>query len=167
MLPVPDLVNTAGSDDGRTGAGLLRAAVLEVGGLPLFGAAKHVVSPRFVLFAMVGACGLCVHLAVLSFALAAGISFLFSQAVAVLSAMTFNFILNNVTTYSDRRRSGWRFLSGLASFYAVCSFGALASVVGADRVYGWTRLWWLAGASGAVIGALWNYAASGAVTWRR
>jgi len=36
--------------------------------------------------------------------------------------MTFNDTLNNALTYRDRRLHGWRFLTGLVSFAALCSW---------------------------------------------
>src|ERR1700704_4616449 len=80
---------------------------------------------RFLLFSLIGALGLMTHLAVLWTMLhAAGASFAVAQGVATVLAMTGNFLLNNLFTYRDRRLRGWRVLSGLASFYAVCGAGA-------------------------------------------
>ncbi len=81
--------------------------------------------------------------------------------------MTTNFVLNNQLTYRDRRLSGLAMLRGLVTFYAVCSVGVLANVGVANLIYESEPVWWIAGAAGAVMGAVWNYAASSVLTWRK
>ena len=128
----------------------------------------HVVPSRFILFGVVGGFGVFIHLAALGVALHASTTFTVAQSIAVLIAMTSNFALNNVITYRDRRRSGWRFLTGLLSFYVICSIGAVANVAVASLIYAQKNYaWWLAGLAGAVVGAVWNYAVSSFYTWRR
>ena len=120
---------------------------------------------RFLLFSLIGGMGVAVHLTTLWTALhAAHASFPVAQATATLVAMTFNFLLNNLFTYRDRRLRGWRLLGGLGSFYAVCGLGAAANVGIAAHVAG-AHSWWLAGLAGAAISAVWNYAMSSIFTW--
>jgi dolichol-phosphate mannosyltransferase len=127
----------------------------------------RVIPVRLVLFLCVGGSGVAVHFASLYALLIAGVSFVAAQAVAVLAAMTSNFTLNNLITYRDQRLSGWRWLRGLASFYAVCAVGAVANVSLATLIYRATEIWWLAGGIGAALGAAWNYLASRSLTWRQ
>lgn len=122
---------------------------------------------RLIQFMMVGGLGLGVHLAVLGSLVGLGAAFALAQTLAVWTAMTFNFALNNAFTYADRRLRGWRMLGGLASFYAVCLLGAAANVGVGTYVNDVQHSWWLAGVAGAVIGAVWNFAASSIVTWRK
>ena len=61
------------------------------------------ISIRFVLFALVGATGLAVHLLALQQALALSVSFDWAQTIAAFTAMTWNFFLNNQLTYRDKR----------------------------------------------------------------
>jgi dolichol-phosphate mannosyltransferase len=122
---------------------------------------------RFVLFVLVGGSGVFVHLAALYLLLAFGASFTLAQTGAVFVAMTSNFILNNTITYRDQRLRGFAFVRGLATFYLVCSLGALANVGVASLLYFERPVWWLAGLAGAVIGAVWNYAMSRLLTWNR
>lgn len=123
---------------------------------------------RFLMFAFIGALGVGVHLAALAVGLGiVGLGFAAAQAIAVWAAMTANFSLNNMLTYSDRRLKGWMMLRGLASFYAVCLIGAAANVGISTWIYQSDRAWWVAGIAGAVAGAVWNYAASSVLTWRR
>jgi dolichol-phosphate mannosyltransferase len=141
--------------------------VLEYLGLLLAKLSGDWLSIRFVLFAMVGSTGLIVHLAALQQALALGLAFDWAQTVAAYVAMTSNFLLNNQLTYRDRRLKGLAALRGLVTFCAVCSVGTIANVGVANWVYGSSPSWWLAGTAGALMGVVFNYAASSAVTWRR
>jgi len=126
------------------------------------------VSLRFLLFALVGSIGLVVHLASLDLAFNLfGQSFAESQLIGAVAAMTSNFLLNNFLTYRDQRLKGWAILRGLLAFYIVCSVGLLANVGVAFSVYGQQPIWWLAGAAGALMGVVWNYAMSGLFVWRK
>jgi len=125
-------------------------------------------SLRFLLFAMVGGIGLFVHLGTLFVALQV-LDFPFpeAQAAGALVAMSSNFILNNFLTYRDQRLKGAAILRGLLAFYLVCSVGLLANVGVAFSVYDQEPIWWLAGAAGALMGVVWNYAMSGLFVWRK
>lgn len=125
-------------------------------------------SIRFILFVMVGTSGLLVHLIALRFFLdVAVLPFDWAQAAAAYAAMTWNFALNNRLTYRDRRLTGWAAIKGLLSFYVVCSVGAVANVGVASWVHRGAAEWWLAGTAGALMGAVFNYSASAAFTWRQ
>jgi dolichol-phosphate mannosyltransferase len=141
--------------------------VLEYLGLLLAKLSGDWLSLRFVLFALVGASGLIVHLWALRQGLVLGLDFDWAQTLAAYVAMTSNFALNNQLTYRDRRLRGLSALKGLLIFYAVCSVGTVANVGVANWVYGSRPSWWLAGTAGAVMGVVFNYAASSMFTWRR
>ena len=137
-------------------------------GLVLAKLTRDVVSLRFLLFAMVGSLGLVVHLAALYAALEVfHVPFAGAQACGALCAMTSNFILNNFLTYRDQRLKGFAILRGLLLFYLVCSVGLFANVGVAFSVYDQQPIWWLAGAAGALMGVVWNYAMSGLFVWRK
>jgi dolichol-phosphate mannosyltransferase len=137
-------------------------------GLVLAKWTNDVVSLRFLLFALVGSIGLFVHFAVLFVALEAfRLPFAEAQACGALLAMTSNFLLNNFLTYRDQRLKGFGILRGLLLFYLVCSVGLLANVGVAFSVYDQEPIWWLAGAAGALMGVVWNYAMSGLFVWRK
>lgn len=140
--------------------------VLEYLGLLLAKLSGDRVSIRFVLFAIVGATGLAVHLLALKQALAFGLGFDWAQTAAAFTAMTWNFFLNNQLTYRDRRLKGLDALRGLVTFWLVCSVGTIANVGVANWVYGSQTSWWLAGTAGAIMGVVFNYAASSVLTWR-
>ena len=124
------------------------------------------VTPRFLSFALVGTIGLGVHLAMLRGALGFDFAFPQAQALATFIAMTGNFFLNNQLTYRDKRLSGGAALRGLLSFYAISAVGALTNVGAASWLYAYEQVWWLAGASGALMGAVWNYAMATLLVWR-
>lgn len=137
-------------------------------GLVLAKLTNDVVSLRFLLFALVGSIGLFVHFTALFIALEAfALPFAEAQACGALLAMTSNFLLNNFLTYRDQRLKGLGILRGLLLFYLVCSVGLLANVGVAFSVYDQEPIWWLAGAAGALMGVVWNYAMSGLFVWRK
>jgi dolichol-phosphate mannosyltransferase len=126
------------------------------------------VPTRFVLFVLVGSLGVFVHLGSLAlFYHAVKWSFRSSQAIATVVAMTFNFLLNNVVTFRDLRLRGRHLLSGLCTFYAACSVGALMNVSFADFLHRTTVPWYLAGIAGTAISSVWNYGVNTVITWRR
>ena len=128
----------------------------------------HLVSPRFVLFSLVGLSGLLVHFLMLWVMFnRSGFGFAASQTTATFVAMTSNYGINNVLTYRDSRRRGWRFVTGLLSFYLVCGIGAIANVGVANAVFVRNYTWWIAGGAGVIVGTVWNYVASSAFTWGR
>ncbi|WP_184259512.1 glycosyltransferase [Rhodopseudomonas rhenobacensis] len=142
--------------------------MLDFLGLVLAKFTNDIVSLRFLLFAMVGSIGLVVHFVGLYVSLEVlPVPFAESQGIAALLAMTSNFLLNNFLTYRDQRLKGARILRGLLLFYLVCSVGLLANVGVAFSVYNQQPIWWLAGAAGALMGVVWNYAMSGLFVWRK
>jgi len=143
------------------------AVTLEFLSLLLVRATGGRVSIRFILFMMVGVSGVAVNLVVLRAMLGLVPDyFSVAQGVAVIVAMTSNFVLNNMLTYKDRTLKGMAFLRGLLSFYGVCSVGAVANIGVATAVYAVLPYWALAGICGAFVGALWNFVASSMVTWK-
>ncbi|HVY15754.1 MAG TPA: glycosyltransferase family 2 protein [Rhodopila sp.] len=122
---------------------------------------------RFVSFALVGVLGVLVHLTVLTgLHQVTGFRFEVEQAFATLVAMVFNFALNNNITYRDQRLRGPRLWRGLLLFMIVCGFGAIANIGIAQVLYERDATWTMAGAIGAIIGVVWNYAVSATLVWR-
>jgi dolichol-phosphate mannosyltransferase len=135
-------------------------------GLLLAKMTGDLVDPRFIFFAIVGSIGLVVHLTVLFLGLHLMEPFRAAQVIATVAAMTSNFLLNNELTYRDRRLKGWGMLRGFVLFCLVCSVGVLANVDLASWLYIERPIWWVAGAVGAVMSVLWNYAMSTLFVWR-
>ena len=139
---------------------------LEFLGLLLSKLTGDLVDPRFIFFALVGTTGLAVHLAALKLALSAGVpEFALAQSIATFVAMASNFVLNNELTYRDRRLKGLAMLWGFFGFCAIGTVGALTNVGLAAWLYSEQSVWWVAGAAGAIMGALWNYALSSLFVW--
>lgn len=128
----------------------------------------NVVPTRFVLFVLVGFLGVFVHLTCLGiFYRELRETFVVSQTLATLVAMTSNFLLNNVVTFRDRRLRGKRLVAGLFTFYAACSIGALMNVSFANFLHRSMVPWYLAGVAGTAISSVWNYGVNTVFTWRR
>jgi len=139
---------------------------LEFLGLLLAKLTGDLVDPRFIFFALVGTTGLAVHLVVLKLALLSAPNFATAQSIATFVAMTSNFFLNNELTYRDRRLKGLAMFGGFLGSCAIGSVGALTNVGLANWLYSERSVWWVAGAAGAIMGALWNYALSSLFVWR-
>ena len=123
---------------------------------------------RFVVFVGVGSLGLLIHVSILGiFHLFVAAAFALGQVVATLSAMMFNFFLNNLVTFRDRRLKGIALLRGIVIFYAACSMGVLINLSFAHRLFAAGLPWYLAGLSGVAISSFWNYGVNTIVTWRR
>lgn len=144
------------------------AVLLEFGGLLADKALGGVVPLRFMAFALVGGIGVLVHLATLALLHGIGpLGFNAAQWAATLVAMTANFLLNNRITYRDRRLRGPALLRGLVLFYLVCGIGAAANVgIAGLLVRDGLLDWGLAGAAGALLTVVWNYAVSSTLVWR-
>ncbi|MDE2357190.1 MAG: glycosyltransferase family 2 protein [Alphaproteobacteria bacterium] len=139
--------------------------VLDYLGLILSKFSRGVLPPRFLLFALVGLSGVLVHLAALYAGWSFGLRFDAAQIIAAMTAMTTNFICNNLITYRDRRLRGWRLLSGYVRFCALCGLGLIANLAIADLVHRWTPAWGVAGLAGALFGAAWNYVSTSLAVW--
>lgn len=123
---------------------------------------------RFLMFGAVGVSGIAVHLLTLQYAISIlHLPFAWAQFTAVMVAMTWNFVINNRLTYRDARLTGWRWVTGLMMFYLACSIGSIGNVGVASWIYSFHATAWLAGLAGAVMGAVFNYAISSALIWKR
>jgi dolichol-phosphate mannosyltransferase len=145
--------------------------VVQFLGLVLSKLTGGLLPPTFLLFAFVGGLGVLVNMAALGIAgrvlnVNDPGDFAWAQAIAVVVAMTFNFMLNNELTYANKKLRGWRYLRGLLTFYAVCSIGAVASVSVGTWIYTWDRSFWLAGIAGVLMSVVFNYSVTRVFTWR-
>jgi len=123
---------------------------------------------RFLAFSFVGGLGVLVHLLVLTLALnVLKLGFTEAQGTATVLAMVFNFGLNNLLTYRDRRLKGWGWLRGLLSFMLACSIGAVANIGIATYLFENRTSWFPAALAGILVGAVWNYAITNLYTWAK
>jgi dolichol-phosphate mannosyltransferase len=122
---------------------------------------------RAISFGLVGISGVFVQL--LSTALLMGFfNMKFQQAlpIAVITAASSNYLINNALTFRDRRQSGRQLIRGLMKFLLVASLPAVANVGLATSFYTliqahaiWAQL------AGIVVVYVWNYAASSRFVW--
>lgn len=163
IVEIPYTFRARGAGESKIGARVM-AEYLELIADKLIG---RLIPIRLLKFLMVGGLGVFVHLAVLSALLSGNNSFLTAQTGAVLTAIAFNFFLNNSFTYADRKLKGWGVMRGLASFYAISALGAVANIGIGNWVAAQDERWWVAGVAGVLVGAIWNFAMSSALTWRK
>lgn len=124
---------------------------------------------RFALFGTVGGLGVFVHMAVLASLFRTGLTtFTLATAAATVVAMTFNFWLNNLLTYRDKKLSGAKAMFwGWLGFCATSAVGAFANVAVSSYLQGHGWRWWAAALIGVVIASVWNYALSSKFVWGR
>lgn len=141
--------------------------MVQFGGLLLDKVFGGLLPLRFISFAVVGGLGVVVHLLVLALLRhTTDLAFELEQTIATIVAMVFNFELNNAITYRDQRLRGPRLWRGLLLFMVVCGVGAVANIGIANTLYEQHTTWTIAGAIGAIIGVVWNYAVSATLVWR-
>ena len=128
----------------------------------------NIIPARFLAFSLVGGLGVLIHLLTLSIMYKTlKFSFVSSQAIATLVAITFNFTLNNIFAYRDMRLRKWQWLRGWFSFTLACSIGAIANVGIASSLFHMKTKWILAALAGIIVGAVWNYAVTQVYTWKK
>ena len=126
----------------------------------------RLVPVSFVLYVLAGLSGLLLHLAILGTLFrGAGVPFVDAQIYATFVAMISNFLVNNAVTFRSCRLKGLMLAAGLTAYMAICSLVAIVNVLSAEYLYEHAIHWWFAGAAGALIGAVWNYAVSTQIVW--
>jgi dolichol-phosphate mannosyltransferase len=139
----------------------------------------RIIPPRFALFGTVGALGVAVQFSALwvLLHLVFGERFVYghwsnettfnvSNTLAAIVAMSFNFVLNNELTYSDKRLRGFTpLLRGWAKFALTCSLGLLTNVGSAAALKAMGFHDFVAVITGIVLGSVWNFALSSKFVW--
>lgn len=139
----------------------------------------RIIPTRFALFGTVGAMGVLVQLGALWVMLhvvfgerfvygnwSESTTFNIANTLAAVVAMTFNFVLNNELTYSDKRLRGFGpVMRGWAQFAVTCSLGLLTNIGSAAvlKTIGVHSV--LAVIAGIVLGSVWNFALSSKFVW--
>ena len=141
--------------------------VLDFIGLLLAKATNDVLSVRFIFFSFIGLTGIGVHFVALAAAIhLTRTPFIWAQTFATAVAIGSNFVLNNAITYRDQRLHGWRFVTGMLWFYAICLIGASANIGISRWIFSNEPIWWAAGLAGGILGVLWNYLVASAFVWK-
>jgi len=122
---------------------------------------------RFVLFGFVGASGIIVQVGVFAALQRAGVAVPeIAQAIAILIAMTSNYILNNMLTFRDRRLTGSGFVRGWFAFALGCAIGSVANLSVFSVLHRSLVSDIVASALGAIVGSVSNYILAQRLTWR-
>lgn len=123
--------------------------------------------PRLISFLAVGFLGMFVHFSVLFTLVSLGREFWMCQLFATLVAMTCNYSINNVLTYSDSRLSGARFIYGLLLYALASAIGIAANVGVAAYIFMFHgRTVVLSSFAGVVIDTIWRFAVANRVIWK-
>jgi len=123
---------------------------------------------RFISFMLVGGLGVLVHFTILTTGFKGlGTPFAVAQGAATAVAISSNFFLNNLLTYSDRRLRGRRLFWGWVTFNLVCATGAAANIGVADWLFERPVNWIASALAGIMVSVVWNYAMSSIFTWRK
>lgn len=156
--------------------------VLDLAALLVEKATNGFLSARFVLFGVVGVSGVFVYALVLAISHAVTrvdgemslyryqIRFddIINYGLAIWLSMTWNFYVNNIITFRDKRLSGWPMITGLVGFYFACSIGALLSLGVAILLKDYLGVhWFAAGITAALLSGVWNYWGAKAFAWNR
>jgi dolichol-phosphate mannosyltransferase len=127
----------------------------------------NLINVRFLLFSIVGAVGVLVHLAILRTLMHfESLSFARGQTIATLTVMILNYTLNNSVTYRDRRLRGWALWTGLFTFCLACGLGVVINVAVSNEAFHHGVPWLFAALSGLLFSAVWNYGVTSMTTWR-
>ncbi len=139
----------------------------------------RIIPTRFALFGTVGAMGVAVQLGALWIIQKAVFgekfvyghwpketTFIVANSMAAIIAMSFNFVLNNELTYSDKRLRGFGpLLRGWAQFGLTCSLGLLTNIGASTALVRIGFHEFVAAVVGIVLGSVWNFALSSKFVW--
>lgn len=118
-------------------------------------------------FLMVGALGMVVHLTIMKVGMEVlNLHFTVANLIAMVGAATFNYYLNNLSTFSDKSLRGRSVVVGYALYMAVTSLGLLISMSISSAAYGHGYLPVVAAICGIICGSIWNYLMSYTFVWR-
>ena len=121
---------------------------------------------RAISFGLVGASGVVIQLLCTFILMTIGLSFAQSLPLAVITAASSNYLINNIRTFGDRRQKGRQLNNGLLKFLLVASLPSLANVGLATSFYNMVQSHAvLAQLAGIIVVYIWNYAASSRFVW--
>jgi dolichol-phosphate mannosyltransferase len=93
-------------------------------------------------------------------------SFRYANAAAMIVAASFNYLMNNKSTYSETSLSGGRIFAGYAIYLLITSAGLALSLLISGEIFDKTALPMISALGGIVVGSLWNYFMSYNFVWK-
>ena len=141
---------------------------LDFVGLVIAKLSNDLISLRFVLFGLIGAIGLFVHLAALYiFLVAFEWKFSEAQVLAAVASVTGMFFLMKQLTYRAYPLRGTRWLRGHIISCIAWSGGLFVNVGVALMIFDRVPSWWMAGIAGSLLSAIWSYSMSNLLVWHK
>lgn len=134
----------------------------------VYGIIHHREFGRFVRFSIVGATGAALNLSILYLLTSAGLHYLFSGAIAIESALLFNFFLNKIWTFGDINLTGVvETLRALLRDHEVRLGGMGLNLVILWALTDFFGLFYLLSqVVGAGVAAIWNFTGNLFWTWK-
>ncbi len=127
---------------------------------------RGLIPTSYLLFASVGAVGICFNFALAWVLISSfGLRFGRAQIIGAIATIAVNFFLNNSLTFRSARLKGVRMLQGLVLFYLSCSVGLLSQVAIASSLERLGTAWPAATLAGIAIGSVWNYTMAFLLVW--
>jgi putative flippase GtrA len=118
-------------------------------------------------FLIVGALGVLVHLSVLKITMTAfTLDFKYANLTAMLFAATFNYIMNNKSTFSDKALVGHHLYLGYICYVGITAVGMAISLLISTRIYAAHGMPMISALAGIIAGSFWNYCMSYTIVWK-
>jgi len=118
-------------------------------------------------FLIVGSLGVLVHMSVLkTLMLTSTDSFRYANAGAMIVAASFNYLMNNKSTYRETSLAGKRIIAGYLIYLTITSLGLGLSLLISGEVYDRIQMPMISALCGIVVGSLWNYFMSYNFVWK-
>jgi len=118
-------------------------------------------------FLLVGSLGVVVHMFILKIMmLGVTPNFKYANGTAMIFAATFNYLLNNKSTFHKNTLSGRKIIAGFVIYLLITSVGLVSSLTVSSWVFERNHMPMAAALCGIVVGALWNYLMSYAFVWK-
>jgi putative flippase GtrA len=121
----------------------------------------------FISFLLVGALGVVVHMFVLKTTMwLITPNFSYANCTAMIFAATFNYVLNNKSTFHKDTLSGRKIIVGYVIYLLITSVGLASSLAVSTWVFNRNHMPMAAALCGIIVGAVWNYLMSYTFVWK-
>src|SRR4051812_37574089 len=118
-------------------------------------------------FLLVGSLGVVVHMFVLKTVMFGFTSnFRYANGTAMIFAATFNYLLNNKSTFHKDTLAGRKIIAGYLIYLLITSVGLASSLAVSGWVFDRNHMPMAAALCGIIVGALWNYLMSYTFVWK-